>query len=441
MPAKVVDLESRRKKVLTARQEAALDTPLPPFPDIAWRGIFGAYRELMAHDPAAPDTPISECPEPFHFANLLALASAEMGHGVRLLEGAPTFANFFIFCCGKTGTKKSTAGDLAEEYVFKLYPDTAQAYVASSVSSGEGLIRMLAQHPQLLLRYDEGKDLFATAARSGSRIEPQLNKAFNSRRLDAIVKKSRDSISAEEYFFNMLLNATPEHVLLDLSETLFKGGLLNRFLVFAAQPTNVIKARMGTPEFAAASAVAAQLWNQCKAWLPITAGQRGKVRMGYEPEAAAMQEEWYNATTLAAKTMSDMEASPLTRLDLYAKKLAMLYAFYESTPSETPRITVSQMESSLAVIEYCRKCMGWMIGAWSGQRTMTQQAQALAERRIEEYLYKNGCFAERVLYRAMHMSYEECSKAIDAIVKMGIATTSGERPRTVHLIGMCTCDQ
>lgn len=437
---KVVDLADRRKRVLSARQEAALDSPLPPFPEIAWRGLFGMYRDLMAKDPEAPSTPVSECPMPFHFANFLAYAAAEMGHGIRLAEGAPTYANFFIFCCGKTGTKKSTAGDLAHEYIYRLYPDVAQAFVVTSVSSGEGLIRLFSQHPQLFLKYDEGKDLFATAARNGSRIEPILNAAFNLRPVSSIVKKSKDSIEATEYFFNMLLNATPEHVLLDLSEALFKGGLLNRFLVFAAKPTDVSKARMGTPEYTAATYIASEVFKQCQAWLQTTAGQRGKTMMGYTPEASAMHEQWYDALRAESAQMSDLAASPLTRLDLYAKKLAMVYCFYETMPCDHPLITAPQMESALAVINYCRKCMEWMISAWTGQRTVWQQSAALAERRIEEYFLHHGCLSERDVYRAMHMSFEECRKVIDALVSQGIVTTSGSNPRMVHLIGVCQCD-
>ena len=78
----VIELAARRRR-LTEYAQRAVDAPLPPFPEIAWRGLFGLYRDLMAEDPAEPGTPISECPAPFHFANLLAVAASEMGHGVR----------------------------------------------------------------------------------------------------------------------------------------------------------------------------------------------------------------------------------------------------------------------------------------------------------------------------------------------------------------------
>jgi hypothetical protein len=436
--SEVINLAERRRR-LTERTQQALDAPLPTFPETAWRGVFGLYRDLMSEDPAEPRTPISECPMPFHFANLLALAAAEMGHGVRLHEGRETFGNFFILCCGRTGTKKSTASSLAKTYIYKRFPGDPLHYRVGSMSSGEGLIRTLAQHGNVFLCYDELKDLFATAARSGSKIETDLNRAFDLEPLDNIVKRSKESISVNEYYFNLLGNCTPEHVLLDLSESLFKGGMLNRFLVFAAKPNDVVKPRMGVPEQAQANAIAAQLWTQCQAWLQL-APSRGQIVMGYEPEAIEMQKAWYTANTLAAKNLPDLEAAPIVRLDVFSKKLAMVYAFYESQPSKEPRITAAQMEAALAVIEYCRRCMQWMVDAWVGQRTIWQQAEALAEKRIEAYLQREGCVSERALYRHMHMSFSECAKAVDALRSAGIVAISGSSPRGVHLIGVCTCD-
>src|SRR5437773_2067715 len=355
----VIELAARRRR-LTEYAQRAVDAPLPPFPEIAWRGLFGLYRDLMAEDPAEPGTPISECPAPFHFANLLAVAASEMGHGVRLLEGRETFGNFFILCCGRTGTKKSTASSLAKQYVYKRFPGDPQCYRVNSMSSGEGLIRTLSQRGSVFLCYDELKDLFATAARSGSKIESDLNRAFDLESLDNIVKRTKESISVSEYYFNLLGNCTPEHVLLDLSESLFKGGMLNRFLVLAAKPTAITKPRMGVPDHAQADVIARQLWEHCQAWLEV-APTRGQVTVDYAPDASALQRDWYNRNTLAVKNASDLEAAPVVRLDLFAKKLAMVYSFYESTQTKTPLITAAQMEAVLAVIEYCQLCMQWMV--------------------------------------------------------------------------------
>jgi hypothetical protein len=421
---------------LSPDQEAALDAPLPDFPESAWRGMFGEWRKLMASDPGDPLTPVSECPEPFHFANFLAVAAAELGARSTLPEGFP---NFFIFVCGRTGTKKSTASDFVEEFIVKNFPEPADHFNLTSMSSGEGLVRVLVHNPNLLIRYDEVKDLFATTSRQGSRLESMLNSAFNLRSIQRNIGNSDESKDARNYYLNLLLNGTLEHVLLDCGESLFKGGMLNRFLVFAAKPTNIVKPQMGEPDHAGAAALAAKLFNHCKTWRTVFP-ERGKVRLRYSKEARLLHEEWYTKHSLETRNMSDLAASPLARLDLFSKKLAMMYTMLESEPIKHPIIAPAQMEAALAVISYCEDCMKWMTDGWAGQRTLAGQAEALAERRIEAFLQSKGCITERELYRRLHLSFAECAKAVNALVALGAVRVYGERPRMIHYLKLCTCD-
>lgn len=431
--------EPPKLHLLSDNQRVALDAPLPKFPDIAWRGIFESYRELMAVDPLAPETPISECPMPFHFANFLSVLAAELGDRVRLAEGTLTVPNFYIFCCGRTGTKKSTASDLVEEAIVKNFPETPDHMSLTQVSSAEGLIRTLMQHPNLLLRYDEVKDLFATAGRSGQRIEPVLNAAYNLRRIQGIVKSTRDSISASDYYFNLFVNGTPEHVLLDLSEAFFKGGLLNRFLVFAAKPTGVVKPEMGTPDAAIAREIAKRVLDQCIAWRLI-APARGDVRVTMEPEARVMHEAWYTQHTLAQQERSDLEAAPHTRLDVFAKKIGMVYALYEAAPNKAPMISSAQMHAAISVVEYCQECMNWMVEAWSGQQTIQQRSEVLMEQRIEAFMRKRHCCEEREMYHRLRLSFGQAARVVNALVAAGTLNVTGERPRWVHYRVLCECD-
>lgn len=416
----------------------ALEAPLPEFPELAWRGVFADYRELMAEDAKEPGTPISETPLPFHFAHFLIICAAELGDTVKLDEGAPTFANLIVFCCGRTGTKKSTAGNLAREYVTRLFPEPAQFVTLASVSSSEGLIRTLMEKPNVLLRYDEIKNLFVMATRQGNAVESTLNSAFNLEPLETNVRKAENSLHAEDYYLNIIMNGTPVHVLLDLSETFLTGGLLNRFLVFAAKPTDVIKPVMGTPNADKASALANRLYQQCKRWRDM-APKRGSLRIGLTPEAKLLHAEWYTKHTQFMKNATDSEADPLTRLDTYVKRVAMIYALTENAPSAHPMITGAQMEAALAVVQYSEASMNWMIEAWIGQRPLNKQSEKLVEDRIETILKRGGCMREREICRRLHLSIMECKKAVDALVMEGILTVSGG-PRTVHVATECLCD-
>lgn len=403
---------------------------MPSFPDAAWRGVFASYRTVIAD--------ISECPMAFHFANLLAVIAAELGDRVRLHEGSATYMNFFLFCCGRTGTKKSAASDLVQEHIVMQMPTLPRHTLLSAVSSAEGLIRLLQQHANTLLRLDEIADFFKIANRVGARIEPVLNQAFNLRKLEAPVKRARESLTAENYYLNILANGTPEHVQLELSETMFVGGLLNRFLVFAAEPTGVSLPIMGIPDQGAAQEIAARITSICAGWQTVGTG-RGGVQMTFTPEAQALHAGWYHQNTKAMKEMPELVAKSLTRLDVYVKKLASVYCLLETAPTETPRITEAQMVAALAVLTFCQASMLWMTEPWSGPKSTHQRSMALAEERVAGYMQQYGCTTERYVYRHLHLGADECRRAVDALASTGMLTVVPDRPRMLHFSERCTC--
>jgi hypothetical protein len=412
-----------------SHQPLLLSGELPPFPEAAWRGVFEAWRRLVDH--------LGESPRSFHFANMLALVAAELGDRARFDEGTGPYTNFFIFCCGGTGTKKSTASDLVEEYIANSLRDRAH-HQMTSVSSAEGLIRTLAQKKNVLIRYDEIKDLFATAARSGNRLEPILNKAFGLLPVAAIVKKAQDSITAEDYYLNLILNGTPEHVRLDLSETFFSGGMLNRFVIFGGEATGIAKPIMGTPDQAAVLALATRIADIRDEWQRVAA-QRASVRVGMSPEAEAMHAAWYSAHTLRQQNLSDMETKPLTRLDTYVKKLGMIYCMTEVDPAPYIRITEDQMNATLQVVTYCQESMMWITRGWSGAKTVSQQSEKIVEQRVEAYLQRKGCMTERELYRQLHLSHTDAVKALNTLGAAGMLNMTMGRPRMLHYAPSCRC--
>ena len=402
---------------------------LPPFPEAAWRGVFEAWRRLVDN--------LSESPRAFHFANLLAVVAAELGDKARFDEGTGAYTNFYIFCCGNTGTKKSTASDLVEEYVANALRDRVH-HQLTSVSSAEGLIRTLAQKKNVLLRYDEIKDLFATAARSGNRLEPIFNKAFGLLPVAAIVKKAQDSITAQDYYLNLILNGTPEHVRLDLSETFFAGGLLNRFLIFGGEPTGIARPIMGVPNLEATKSLAERISDIRDEWQRV-APNRASVRVSLTPEAEAMHAAWYSAHTLRQQNLSDMETKPLTRLDTYVKKVGMVYCMTENEPAPRVLITEDQMNATLQVVQYCQESMMWMTRGWSGAKTVSQQSEKIVEQRVEAYLQRKGCMTERELYRQLHLSHTDAVKALNTLGAAGMLNMNVGRPRMLHYNPACKC--
>ena len=56
--------------------------------------------------------------------------------------------------------------------------------------------------------------------------------------LETVVRNAADSLAGINYFFTLICNGTPVHISQDVGEAMFHGGLLNRFLVFAAAPSH-----------------------------------------------------------------------------------------------------------------------------------------------------------------------------------------------------------
>ena len=404
---------------------------LPVFPDTAWRGIFARWRAIVE--------PITVTPLPYHFGNLLSVLSSQMGDMAVLDEGVRTFLNFYVFSYGRTGTKKSTAMRLVREHMIE-HLKTLYFTNLSQISSAEGLIRTLnaGQH-NVLLRYDEIKHLLSISQRSGSAIEPVLNDAFDLGDLQTVVRDEKASLVSQPYFFNLVANGTPIHITVDVGEAMFKGGLLNRFLVFAALPSGRRKAKMGVPDRALAIELAGMLDRHVAAWrgkFPT----RGSVRIGMTPEADAIFDPWHDKLEGLIETSNELISDPIQRVSLYAKKLAGMYCLYETeVPEEEPKITGEQIRAAIDVAEYCQASIIFMSGAWSGSRSLGARSEALAEQRIEMYLQEHGCTGERELSRHLHMSIGETKRAVLNLASVDVVMTGHDRPPTIHLMGECRC--
>lgn len=404
---------------------------LPDFPETAWRGAFKWWREIVE--------PVTVCPVPYHYANLLAILSSQMGDIAALNEGVDTYLNFYIFSYGRTGTKKSTAMNLAKQHIVaKLNPRFFKPL--TSISSAEGLIRVLATPPSnVMLHYDEVKHLFSVATRNGSAIEPVLNEAFGLSELGTCVRSAADSLAGVDYFFNLICNGTPVHISLDVGEALFHGGLLNRFLVFAATPNERSLPRLGVPDQDRIVDFCQRLDQHVSAWRGFAQG-RASIRVDMSDDALDLYTPWYEATEKTIKTENELISDPIQRVSLYAKKIAAMYCLWETPePESTPQVTADQMRAAIDVAKYCQASIIYMSSAWSGSRSLGARGDALAETRVEMYLKENGCISERLLSKRLHMSIGETKKAIMALSSVGQIDVGTEKPAQIHWKDGCRC--
>jgi len=303
------------------------------------------------------------------------------------------------------------------------------------VSSTEGLIRILNEHGNVFLTYDEVAKLMKVVGWSGSTLESTLCEAISLKTLHSNVKKERESLEADDYYFSLLACGTPAHIRLKLTEDTFSGGLLNRFLVFAAKPTGIVKPLMGTPDDMLNRYVIGQLTEAAQAW---PSHGPGDVRFMLSPEARAIHAEWYAAHTKMMQEGDDLKNDPLTRLDFYVKKVAMVYAYLENAKTGDPYITGEQMQAAVDVIGYCKAGMQWMTKQWTGPKTIQQQSQHISEQLVEAYLRENGCMGERRLYRGLRVDANELRAVLKGMDGLTVNIV-GSRPRMIHYIQKCKC--
>lgn len=403
---------------------------LPKFPDAAWRGVFADYRELMRG--------ISECPDALHYSNLLAFVASEMGTRFVLDEAKRTTANLYVLNVGMTGVKKTTATDLMSEHI-KEHCWGAPCAIESSLSSGEGLIRLLNDSPNVLLCFDEIADLLAVAARSGQRLEPLLNQAFDLKRLSVRVKHAKDCLTATNYYLNIVANGTHDHIRLQMGEATLFGGLMNRFLVFAVEPSDEEHPFMTNPNSTEARRLAATISTIRNDWYSHFERTPGTVaRVGYDKDARAVFADWYHHNREECRGGTGFEAKLLARADLYVKKVAMIHCFLEHAPCDHPEINGSQMQAATALVDYCKESMRWMTSAWSGPKTIQQQSQEILEQRTQDYLRKHGCMNERRLYTNLHVGAKDFKSAVEPMDGITVNIEKG-RPRIIHYPPKCKC--
>src|SRR5206468_1862991 len=166
---------------------------------------------------------------------------------------------------------------------------------------------------------------------------------------------------------------------------------------------------------------------------------RGGIRFTFSPEARAIHTNWYTAFTLdRQKERDDLRNDPLTRLDFYLKKIAMIYCYLENAERADPTVTGEQMQAACEVIAYCKASMLSMTRDWTGPKTIQQQSQHISEQLVEAYLRENGCMGERRLYRGLRVDANELRAVLKGMDGLTVNIV-GSRPRMIHYIQKCKC--
>jgi hypothetical protein len=329
--ARAIALERDRQKP-AEQPEATEVSVLPPFPEIAWRGIFADYRAAMQGTTEACDTA--------HFVTLWAAVATILGRRVEMYAGDVVYPNVYLAVFGESGDKKTTAERRISSC--NLLEHWPHIRLLRGVGSTEGLADALAESETgvYLFMWEEFATFLSHARWSGSTLlefitecfdcPPEWSKQYRNKpiRLESPTPSILTATTAE-WFWKY---AKPED---------FFGGFGNRFLFFSGTRKDPVP----NPKPWDADAITG-----LKEYLKII-GSLNNHRAEWTTPARKAWDAFY--IRFERTERSGLLRAAAKRAHVYVRKLAMTYAALEQT---LPHIDADQVEAATAVIEHAVAC-------------------------------------------------------------------------------------
>lgn len=364
----------------------------PPFPREAWTDPFAQWHDIISHHTNAPDE--------FLWATFATAWGLILDRRVCLAQPFPLYANLWTLLIGQSArSRKSTMLSALKLLLSSLnIPYTK----ISGLGSIEGLATQMAKKPDqpTLLTEDEFRRFLGVAGRKvTANLIPNLQSLFSCNEPFDVTKK--DSIHIEHPFLAFIA-ATPFAFIEDmLSENLFTGGLLNRFLLLLGEPN----APIPIPDELTPS-VLAPLTIRLKARIDTL--QPAGTRLTLTTEAHNIYEMWYRQWDAQLKPLPEHLQQLLERLPDHAQKLMLIYTTLEGSQQIAP----THLAPSLAIINYVQ--------------TLTihhfQSVTLSHTGRIEEKVYRCIAKGKQTPTDIKHhlggrVSTEQINRSLDALVK------------------------
>jgi hypothetical protein len=364
-------------------------------PVIAWRGLAGCYRDLVA--------PCTEAPEAFHYGSLITAVGCLIGRRAWIMTPHKTYPNFYVLLIGKTGhTRKSTA----YQYGLNLLEDAAGALAEKTkrlhgLASAEGLAAaMQGKEPfRVLCVEDEFKSLITKGRQKAvENLIPKITELFNCPpRFEVNTKK--DPILIENPFLSIIAASTQAWFEESLSSADVSGGFLNRWLVFSGAPGPALSFppqidHRGWDDF---------VLDVCEAI------ENASGNFAFSKDAMAAYDQFY------VRIHKEYTSEATARTDLHAKKLGLIYAIL----ARHKEIEREDIESGMAVAEYCAQVV----------EPLAARLDLSPQKRLEERVLdalREGPLGARDLYRQLHISAGNLRQVLEPLRSIGKIDLQGE---------------
>lgn len=366
---------------VTMKLHVASETEAPKLslvPECAYHGWYGQYRDLVE--------PTTEAADVFHLGAALAMVSATVGRRISSsYSGDPLYPSLYVALIGPSGSSRK---DTAIKRALHLSQVRAAVgggfhvpgfHIARDVSSGEGLIQTLKDHPTTLLYLSELSVLLKNARKKGTTtILDRLIEAWDvPHRLENLSKLAKNE--AENPFLSIIAATQPERIAAEILPEDIHSGFANRWLFL---PGTGKGARPNPPAVDDHEAEALQYaLSAAIASYPV-----GYV-LHLSDEADRLWDDWYMAFYAEQARADDDVATMRIRLPVLIQKVAMLYAITD----KARRIEVEHLSAATALIEWSWRHVNVMMKEW-GIGLFVQ-----IERKIEDVLMRRGPVKKRVL--------------------------------------------
>ncbi len=403
-------------ELLTDRQEpdgyppnkraisVGLNMPMvPPFPDEAFTGLFGAYRDVVG--------PTTEASANYHYFAFALVFGATLGRRLYVHHADKLFPNFYVVLVGRSGlARKDSTRTRAIRLLSELhhqdvnYPDNSDVLLQPGIGSAEALVECLEGEGKVVVLH--GGELLTLTAKarkeSTGALLPQLTELYDSPEHHTLRTRS-NPITARRAFLSVLTASTPRWLKSAVTEDDAYGGFGSRVIFVVGDP----KSPMPVPP-----RVDIGRWDELKERIiAVRDWAEGEEReLPTSSGAIGLFSEWYGS--YYAKAASDGLLPALAvRFQSFAWKLALLYAAQE----QAPEIKAHHLKPGLAVCD-------WLWDSNSAAfASIVQHGRELDAAVLDRLKSsKNGFLSHRDLYRALGVSANEISRSIESLVKLGM---------------------
>ena len=372
------------------------------FPQAAWRGPFGDYKQAM--------NGTSEAPDSAHFSTFWAVAAARLRRRVRIYYAYPHYANVFLVNYGPTGDSKTSAGRQG----LRLLPEDGRVKTLRGVGSAEALGDWMKQPEDgpcvaHLLCMEELGTLLIRGSWSGSTLLSFLTETFDAPDVYEIPFRN-NPVKVQEPTPTLLAGTTPEWFWKSMREIDVHGGFGNRLFFFTGTSKAPI-AMPAKPDQAALGRVK-QALHRLDMIEPV--------ELFLSQEAQEVWQKFYLAWKLTQ--WDPLTAAAVKRIPAYMLKLAMLYACFEAT---IPTVTKDQVKAAIEVGHYGAKCAELLM-----QRHRQHTVQSQCEARVLKVL-EHVDLPPWQIHRAIggRFTAEELNRALRALLGAGTILKVGETGR------------